>query len=109
MTCDGWNLNNHTDSNGMQYTTAQRTHWDGCEAVHPECKIAQLEAENSALRAIITAQESDLSSVNDELIVINRKLAALSDNYRVINSIRANQADEMLRLYERVHELEDGK
>jgi hypothetical protein len=26
------------------------THWDGCEAVHPECRAAKLEAENKRLR-----------------------------------------------------------
>ena len=43
------------------------SHWDGCAEVHWDCKIAQLEAEITALKSEIVSKDKKLTDYEKEL------------------------------------------
>lgn len=45
--------------NELERSTFARTHWDGCEAHHPLCKIAH------TLRALIRGEDDEAPEVHD--------------------------------------------
>ena len=71
-----------------------RTHFDGCEEVHPECKIAKLEKENAQLRAENTETRRVLVQCYQ---VINRRDgwdSAVDDAWQCAKNILAKYPKE---------------